>query len=107
MPGRPSSTLELLVCHTATPSPLSAQKEESLRKPEEKGTAEALEFELLSSNMKSLSFYLMMIMILYCFHPASVDLICFYFSFSPRERTGRPPNNFVLFLLNFERLNEL
>ena len=37
----------LLVCHIATPSPMCDQREESLRRPEEGGTAGDLGFELI------------------------------------------------------------
>lgn len=63
MPGRLSSTLDrLLGCHIAIPSPMSVQKDENLSEPEEEGIAEALEFEFWNSNMKDLSFYLVIVL---------------------------------------------
>jgi len=54
-----SSTLaELLVCHTATLSPMSVGKNhERLKQLEEKGRAEASKFEFWSSNINALSYY--------------------------------------------------
>jgi hypothetical protein len=51
------------VCHTATPSPTCDQREESLRRPEEGGTAGDLGIELILLLVEQVSFLTMSIQI--------------------------------------------
>ena len=112
MPVRLLSTLDqLLVCLTATPSPMFVQKDENLNEPEEEGTVKALEFEFWSLNLNELSFYPRIV--LYCFLQfcaiRTVIYINFHFSFSPqREKRMKGPHWTILFfstnfVMNFSR----
>lgn len=59
MPVKLSSTLGLLpVCRIATPNLMFVQREGNLSEPEEEGTVEVSEFELLSSSIRGLTFIL-------------------------------------------------
>lgn len=99
MPEKLLSTLDpLLVCHTATPSPTSVQKDENLSKPEERGRAGVSRFKFWSSTMKGISFYFI-ITSLFCilFLFVSLDQFMFYFFLLPKGKKSLVPcpNNFV------------
>jgi hypothetical protein len=77
---------------------MSVERDASLKRPEERGRAEALESEFCSSNMKDLFFHIIIVMRCFLSFCCWTNLFCFLFFLIPKGKKSmnwRPPNNFV------------